>query len=181
MVSVSGHWAPLASLPRHRWRQGLLRAKNAGDEPRPVASRYADECLAQPRLCRRVGQERPAFRLRLQTLLPIHAIEETERPITLRRSGMVGQGRADIEGCAAGRRRYWRNDRPFRSSGHDYAAIQPMQSLTWALHLKTRVRISRPPQRETLKNAPKRRRTARKVAWRIRWTRRRRGFRRVPA
>jgi hypothetical protein len=40
-----------ASLPRHRGRsKGLLQVKHAGDEPRPIAGRHADErpCGAVP-------------------------------------------------------------------------------------------------------------------------------------
>ena len=53
-------------------QQGLLRAKHARDDPRPIARRDADERLAQPRLGRRIRHERAAFGLCLSDAAGTH-------------------------------------------------------------------------------------------------------------
>ena len=75
----------LASLQAPRGRsKALLRAKHAGDEPRPIARRYADKRLAQARLRGSVRHERSTFGLRLLTPSLVLAIEEADIAGTLR-------------------------------------------------------------------------------------------------
>jgi hypothetical protein len=64
-------------------RQRLLRAKHAGDEPRPIAHRNGDESLPQPQLCRAVGHEALAGLVRGKATCPVFSIERLQRTINL--------------------------------------------------------------------------------------------------